>query len=173
MKRFIAVILFAVALMASSFCSAAQLPISDMKVSPFVEHCNTFFKAPDGNPFFPAPTLLPNYSTEQEKMYISQMQVAKEIVMVQYNTYADEKIRSLVIYARNDQAGKAVATQLAVGIAEALGLSNEEMDNIFRANNNDNIFKTYCKATNRNITVMAGWEEMSDAFTVRFLASDD
>lgn len=173
MRRLMTLMLFALALMATAVCSAAQVPISDMKVSAFVDHCNTIMKAPDGQPFFPAPTLLPQYSTENEKMYINQLQVSKSIAMIQYNAHADDSIRSLVIYTVNDQEGKALALKLAIGMAESLGMSQQEMDNIFKTGGTENIFKTYCAATKRYITVMAGWEEMSDAFTVRFIASDN
>lgn len=173
MRRLLTVMLFALVLAASAICSAAQVPISDMKVSAFVNHCNTIVKAPDGQPFFPEPTLLPQYTTENEKMYISRLQIGNDMVMVQHNTYADDSIRSLVIYAINDNQGKTVATQLAMGISESLGLTPAEMDKIFGVTSNDNIFKTYCQATKRYITVMAGWEELSDTFTVRFIATDD
>lgn len=173
MKRILTLLMFLLCLISAAICSAEAMYVTDLKPAQYINQTNQFVKLPDGKPFFPDPKLLPQYSTAKEKMYITQIQVKDTIGMVQINTGVTDNINSIVIYSANDKDGRQLATNLAMILARGLGLNEQEMNNIFLDQNPDGKFKTYCSASQRNISVVAAVDPVSEAFTVKFTASDN
>lgn len=161
MKKMIFLALFLIVpMITSAVCFAAEndpkeVLLVNQTPFEFISSCNETLKtSTGGQAVFPKPEMLPQASSDNEKMFAVFVPLDENnhgMILMRTNTI--DKVLAMNITVPNKDEFPRIASNISAAILSTLGLNNEEMNNIFGQNREDGMYSTWSSASNRRIHV--------------------
>ncbi|MEE1362491.1 MAG: hypothetical protein U0K23_07915 [Selenomonadaceae bacterium] len=161
MKKMMFLALFLIfPMLISAVCSAAEndkkeVLLVNQTPFEFISSCNETLKDSNGGQaVFPKPEMLPQASTENEKMFAVFVPLdEKNHGMILMRTNTMDKVLAINITVPNKDEFPRIASNISAAVLSTIGLNDEEMKNIFGTNNDKGVYTTWSSSSNRRITV--------------------